>query len=216
MENGTVGSSLAATLGVEEALGLFMARGQDWACRTVARAHPAQAFEPSGMQIPALWLSEKSRFPKYYKELLEALPSDAGRLAAVENCSRLLARRTLDSIVPALCFQSALPAASQSRRLRGEAKLAKSIAKIIGAASSKGGPGLEELRGAAKAGVALGVEDFKLGFPAQAAVANGLGWEALADQALARAERKVLGKASKDSRGEEIQACAEPRRPMRL
>lgn len=201
------------TLGVEEALGLFMAQDQSWACRTVARAHPVQAFEAYSSGIPALWLSEKKRFPKYYKELLGALPCNDSRRRAMENCARALAKKSLESIVPALCFQSAWPEASAARRLRCEAKLVKSIAKLIAAAGSCGPEGMDSFRSAAKDGIALGIEDFKLGFPARAAIANDLGWEILADGALARSERKAIEKlAQKESPGDEgdIVASAKP------
>ena len=210
-----MGNLTEATLCVEEALALFMAQEQSWACRTVARANPAKAFEAYASEVPALWLSEKHRFPKYYKDLLAALPSEEMRRQAIENCARLMAHKSLESIVPALCFQSAWPQASAARRLRCEAKLVTSIAKLIAAASG-GAMGMASFRSAAKDGIGLGIDDFKRGFPARAAIANDLRWEFLADDALARSERKAMEKIAPKAFGEEGEGVVAPAKSMRL
>lgn len=173
---------------VGEAMGQAIRQGAPWVCMVVARAHPARAFEEVEGQIPALWLAKSDMFPKACKELMAMLDA-AGREAAVEESARHLAEGSLRAIMPCMVFQEHFPEIASRRRLRREAKLAKGISKLIAAA---GAGESARMREAASRGVASGLGRFARANPTCGLWLAKLGWGALADRAMARAERKWI------------------------
>lgn len=180
------------SMGVADAFAHFMKASEAWGCRAVALAHPAESFETFDGRAPALWLSARQRFPGFAARLIAELGPDQ-REAALSQCARLLAAKALSKIHVCMEFQFRAPERSASRRLSKEARLSKELSKLIGAACADGFASMAARRGALE-GVKLGVGDFKRLNPASVHWVAQLGWDALADKALARAEAKALGR----------------------
>jgi hypothetical protein len=183
---------MSQTMKVEEALALFMERGEAWGCRIVARANPRQAFEPLGGKIPALWLQREGGFESYGSELFAAL-KPREREQAAKACARQLTVEAAAPIGPALGYGSNWPAASEKMLDSARQGLERALASLFEAAGAAEDSDVEKLSRAAKEGLEQGLCDCAQSTPALASAIRALGWEALAWAALAGAERSAFG-----------------------
>lgn len=187
-----------APMTVREALERAMASSNFWVCKVVASAHPDQALVEVGGRIPALWLAKNGPWPKAGRDLMGTL-TPAQRERAILDCSKSLARKVLESIHPCMIYQHQMPVQSRMRRLRREAKLAKELSRLISwAGKGEGSLAMGLAKESARLGISLAQQDFGGAYPHCRIWVKDLGWDDLAESALARAERKWLAKESSE------------------
>jgi hypothetical protein len=176
--------------GPQEALFYFMDCSEAWMCRTVALAHPKEAFEFSDAHVPALWLSSKKRFPHFAQSLLSTMePVEKER--ALRHCAQSLAFKALSRIHVCMEFRQRAPERCDERRCRKEHKLAKAIARLLRASCDERF-GLNQARLASLEGIELGIADFMGRNPSCSRWVAGLAWASLAERAMAQAEANIL------------------------
>lgn len=185
-------------IGVMEGLRLSMATGESTICRVIAMAHPKEAFVEQDGLIPALWLSDKSRYPKLQVFLMRMMePSDCP--AAIRTCAKNLALDEISTIHAAMEFQSVWPDRAKLRRERRERKLAKHLGRLIRAAAER--PGIDESQLVAQAmgGIQHALEQYGRVHRGSSRWLVSLQWDSLVEAAHARAQRKAMESISSEN-----------------
>lgn len=178
-------------VGVMEGLLLSMTAGKSTICRIIAMAHPKEAFIAQGGSIPALWLSDKSRYPKLQVALMRMMePSDCPW--AIRSCAKSMALDEMSLIHAAMEFESVWPERSKLHRERRERKLAKRLGRLIRAVAER--PGIDEANLIAQAleGVNDALAHYCRMHRGCARWLMDLQWDPVVEAAHARAQRKAM------------------------